>query len=164
MMREANTTYSVMTHKYLCLLFRLILGGVLVYAGWIKLFDTPAFMQDIANYRILPPALLPIVAITLPAIEIVAGVCLMIGLLMDGALVITTGLIVVFIAAVSSAIWRGLDVQCGCFGTSDAEKVSWTILMRDYVMLLIAVPLWLTKEKFMQLDTLLFKNRKPFSS
>jgi uncharacterized membrane protein YphA (DoxX/SURF4 family) len=139
---------------FINVVLRLILGLVLIYAGWSKMFDPHTFMNDIGNYRILPNSLLPITAITLPAIEVVTGVCLILGLFMEGALTITTILILVFLAAIESAILRGLDIKCGCFGTTDAELVGIGVLVRDFLLLLCVIPLWFEKGRFLQLDAL----------
>ncbi|MDX9753315.1 MAG: MauE/DoxX family redox-associated membrane protein [bacterium] len=147
-------------YPYFSLFARLLLGGLFLYAGAIKLVDMQNFMYDIENYRLIPHSVLPLLAISLPAIEIIAGLCLILGLWTEGALTIITTLMVVFIAAITSAVWRGLDISCGCFGTSDAEQVGWSILLRDYVLLLIAVPLWLNKKPFLQLDSLIVRTKE----
>lgn len=152
-----KTATNRFLQTYFCLFARILLGGLFLYAGASKLMDMRTFMYDIENYRLLPKTLLPFIAIGMPAIEIIAGFCLLLGLWMEGALTIITALIIVFIAAITAAVWRGLDINCGCFGTSDAEQVGWTVLLRDYVLLLFVIPLWLTKERFMQLDNLLAK-------
>ena len=61
----------------LVLLLKLVVGAILVYAGALKLVDTQAFATDIANYRVLA-SLAPWLAVTLPAIEIVAGLTLIV--------------------------------------------------------------------------------------
>lgn len=146
--------------SYFSLFCRLVLGLVLIWAGWSKVFDMQTFMQDIANYRILPHEFLPLVAITLPAIELVAGVCLILGLFMEGALFIATVLFIVFLLAIESAILRGLDIKCGCFGTTDAEMVGINVLVRDFILFLFVIPPWLEKNRFLQLDRWLYGRGK----
>ena len=60
-----------LTWAYHCL--RLTLAGVFIYAGFIKLLDPRAFAHAIAQYDLVPEALLPLVAIGLPALELLAG-------------------------------------------------------------------------------------------
>ena len=147
-----------LTNPWLCLFLRIVLGGLFIYAGWLKLFDMQGFMKDTGHYRILPHDLLPITAIILPAIEVITGICLILGLLMDGALTITTGLIVVFLIAIESAIIRKLDIYCGCFGTSDAELIGINVLLRDFLLFLFTVPLWMVKKPQFVLDNYTKKN------
>ncbi|MEW6238131.1 MAG: MauE/DoxX family redox-associated membrane protein [Candidatus Omnitrophota bacterium] len=145
MVRPSSKIAVGLTNPYFCLALRLFLGGVLIYAGAAKLFDMPGMARAIANYRLLPDSLVNIVAMILPPVELLAGIGLILGLCFDGALAITTLLLLVFLAAIESAILRGLDIQCGCFGTSDAELVGTGVLLRDAMLLLAVIPLWMDK-------------------
>ena len=116
---------------------RWILGGIFIYAGAMKLLDPEIFATLIDAYGITPDILIMPVAITLPLLEVVAGI----GLLFDirGSLALVTGLLVLFIAILWYAIWMGLDVDCGCFGPEDIEAKAFhglrLALFRDLVML-----------------------------
>jgi uncharacterized membrane protein YphA (DoxX/SURF4 family) len=134
-----------MTHPWLTLAMRLILGAVFIYAGGVKLFDLPAMADAIGNYRILPTEWLNLFGILLPPLEVLIGVGLILGVWMEGALTLVTGLIVVFLIAVESAILRGLDIDCGCFGTSDGDRVGIVTLLRDFLLLLATIPLWMER-------------------
>lgn len=144
-----------LTNPWVCLLLRIFLGILFIYAGWLKLFDMHAFMKDIGHYRLLPHILLPVTAIILPAIEIVTGLCLILGLFFDGALAITTGLIVVFLIAIESALLRKLDIYCGCFGTSDAELIGINVLLRDFILFVCTIPLWMVKDPVFTADKII---------
>ena len=52
--------------RFLSFILRLVVGGIFVYAGVVKIFDPAQFANDVANYRLLPSALVNFVAITLP--------------------------------------------------------------------------------------------------
>jgi len=132
-------------HPYFILLLRIVLGGILVYAGWTKLFDTAGLAKAIDNYQILPYHAINIAAITLPAIELIAGLGLIFGLFLDGSLAITTALYALFVIAVESAILRGLNIECGCFGTFDAEIVGTKVFIRDVLFLLGCIPIWMSR-------------------
>ena len=117
-------------------LTRWLLGGVFIYAGSTKLLAPITFTVLIEAYGIVPESLLIPVAITLPALEVAAGI----GLLFDikGSLSVIAGLLGLFIAMLGYGIWVGLDVDCGCFGPEDPEaeafhslKIS---LYRDLIM------------------------------
>ena len=49
---------------------RLGLAGIFIYAGLIKLLDPRAFAHAIAQYDMIPEALLPLVAVGLPVLEL----------------------------------------------------------------------------------------------
>ncbi len=121
-------------HKLSCW----VLGIIFMGAGCAKLMAPDRFATLIAAYGIVPDFLLLATAIGLPALEVVAGL----GLLLDirGSLWIIAGLLVLFIAILAYGIWIGLDVDCGCFSPQDPEAESFHdlkgALYRDAVMLL----------------------------
>lgn len=119
-----------------------ILGGLFVYAGVLKAWDPVKFASDIQNFRILPWALGVRLAFYLPWLEIVCGVALFIGWMRSGAVAILTALTVVFIIATVSAQARGIDLECGCFGSA-SKNLSFTSHMAILVAMLAGlVLLW----------------------
>jgi uncharacterized membrane protein YphA (DoxX/SURF4 family) len=136
---------NLLRNPVVALSTRLVVGGVILYAGPRKIGDLSGMARVIENYRLLPANLVNPVAIILPGVEIVTGLCLMVGLLLKGSRFIATALVMLFLAAILWAISQGLDIECGCFGTSDAEQVGWFVLVRDLVLLLLMTPVWLTR-------------------
>lgn len=118
-------------------LIRWILGVVFIYTGSTKLMDPSVFGVLIEAYGIVPESLVPLLAVTLPLLEMTAGI----GLVFDikGGLAMITGLLVLFIAVIGYGIHIGLDVDCGCFGPEDPEAKSFhglkTAIYRDLLML-----------------------------
>ena len=111
---------------------RVVLGTLFLYAGAIKIMDPAAFALAVYNYHILPVWLVNIAAIILPWVEVVAGICLMLGLWISGGALIVSALLLVFTVALGFNLSRGLDIACGCFSTSTtAEKITWWYLLRD---------------------------------
>ena len=94
----------------------LIIGGIFVYAGVLKILDPVQFANDIDNYKTLPWFVGVRLAFYLPWLEIFCGLALIFRFLYRGGLSILTGLILVFIGATVAAKMRGLDITCGCFG------------------------------------------------
>ena len=119
-------------------LFRIALGIVFIWAALAKIADLPAFAKEIHNFRMVPVALENLFAITLPWIELVAGVGLVVNLVPRSGTLLLGGLLVVFMIAIAVAIVRGLDIDCGCFGTSDAASTGWMTLLRDVGFLALA--------------------------
>src|SRR2546421_439982 len=93
-----------------------IVGGIFVYAGVLKILDPVQFANDIDNYKSLPWFVSVRLAFYLPWLEIFCGLALVSRLLYRGGLSILTALIAVFIGATIAARARGLDITCGCFG------------------------------------------------
>lgn len=102
----------------IALVLRVCLGAWFVYAGGLKIFGSglERFVTDVENYQLVSGPLAMVAAFVVPWVEVVAGVCFMLGILRQGAWATMLGLVVVFTVAVGSAWWRGLDITCGCFG------------------------------------------------
>jgi hypothetical protein len=113
---------------------RAALGLLFLYAAASKVPDLRAFAEEVANYRVLPAALVPWLGATLPGIEGVCGLGLLLPTrLVRASAIITGGMLAVFIVALSLALTRGIDLRCGCFG--GAEQATWGTVARDVVML-----------------------------
>jgi len=115
--------------------FRIAVGAVFVYASIDKLAHPALFAKDIANYRILPYALVNLFAVILPWTELIVGLCLVLGLFGDAAAAIIGALLLVFIAASAAAIARGLDISCGCFSTTGGTKAGWEVIIRNALLI-----------------------------
>jgi uncharacterized membrane protein YphA (DoxX/SURF4 family) len=122
-------------------LARLALAAVFLWAAIPKIGDPAVFARDIANYRLLPGALVHPLAVTLPWIEIVAATLLVLGLWTRAAALVCTGLLFVFSVALAAAVARGLDIECGCFGKAEGSRVGWADVARDALFLIPGVVL-----------------------
>ncbi|MGY1744059.1 MauE/DoxX family redox-associated membrane protein [Blastococcus sp. SYSU D00695] len=124
---------------------RLLLGGVFVVAGVLKLPDPAAAERAVRAYRLLPEGLVDPVAFGLPVVEIAVGLALLAGVAVRAAAVASAVLLVVFVAAVASAWARGLQIDCGCFGDGGQVAAADTAypaeLARDGALLLVALAL-----------------------
>jgi len=127
--------------KVASLLLRLVLGGAFIVAGTLKFLQPATFAADIGNYRLLPHEAINLLAITLPWIEVVAGVLLVLGFWRRASAAVIAVLLIIFLTAIGQALARGLDVRCGCFGTVEARKVSALALGQDAALLAMAA--WL---------------------
>ena len=120
---------------------RLGLACIFIYAGFIKLLDPRAFAHAMAQYDLIPEGLLPLVAVGLPALELLAGL----GLIFEirGSLTLMAILLLIFLVVLGYAVWQNLDIDCGCFTLDEldaADHVS-TAFRRDLMM--IAATLYL---------------------
>jgi hypothetical protein len=133
-------------NKTLLLVFRLVLGGLFVYAGVVKVLDPLGFAQDIRNYRLVGQSLSFIAAIVLPWLEILAGVALAAGVWKRASALIISGLLVFFILLTLVTIARGLDVDCGCFGAL-GRKSGLGVILEDLGMLFMGLCLLFAPER-----------------
>lgn len=140
--------------------FRLILAGVFIYAGFIKLLRPDIFFNDISNYQILPTWTSYAAAYFMPAFEIFTGVFLLTKRSFVTAAIMTILMMLVFITAICSAWLRGLDISCGCFGNGETGAYAMTIL-RDSVFLVMACSIILiNKMELIRKSQLKNKNRE----
>lgn len=118
---------------------RLFMGAVWLYASYEKILYPREFSQAVYNYQILPDMLVNLAALILPCLELLMGLCLITGLWLPGAAVLSTGLMSVFIAALVFNRIRGLDIHCGCFSVEATEGPAdlWTVA-RDVGFLVIS--------------------------
>lgn len=118
---------------------RIGLAGLLLYAGLAKLHEPLVFAREIANYQLLPQ-LAPHVAATLPVLELVAALAMLLPgprWRPAGAL-LAFGLMATFLVAVTSVVLRGVDIDCGCFG-SGSGAVTWLTVVRNLGLSLAAL-------------------------
>ncbi|HEY3322037.1 MAG TPA: MauE/DoxX family redox-associated membrane protein [Planctomycetota bacterium] len=102
---------------------RLGLGGILLYAGVLKVPNSASFGEAIANYDLLPKQVIPLIAMTLPWVEILVGLTLLCGLWVRASASVSLLMFTVFSAAVISALARDLNIECGCFDTATGTRV-----------------------------------------
>ncbi len=127
-----------MNNKYLLLLFRVIVGFVFIYAGILKISDPAGFSDAINNYDLLPLSFVNFFAITLPWIEVVAGLFLLFGISVKENSFIISAMLVVFLLAIVISLGRGLNIECGCFGTSSGTKVGIIKLVENSILLIFS--------------------------
>jgi uncharacterized membrane protein YphA (DoxX/SURF4 family) len=95
---------------------RLGLAAVWLAAGGSKIGDLGASGRAVHAYQIFPYDVAMAIGAALPFVEITLGVLLLVGLATRLVAAISTALLVVFVAGITSAWARGLQIDCGCFG------------------------------------------------
>jgi len=129
-------------------LVRLSLALVFVYAGAVKIQDVVAFAGHVAAYQILPYAMNYLVAATLPYVEFLTGVLLLLNVRVRPALVVIGGMTLIFMVALVSVLLRGLDIDCGCFDPAGGQDVSAGMaLLRDVGLMVLVVLTWVLRSR-----------------
>jgi uncharacterized membrane protein YphA (DoxX/SURF4 family) len=113
------------------LIIRLLLGGLLVVAGALKVGHPAELAASIAGFRILPPQVTGPLALALPYVELMLGAYLIAGLFTRAAATITAIQFVAYAGAVASAVVRHIAANCGCFGPSDTAVADWPHVTLD---------------------------------
>ena len=132
--------------QWLTFLFRLILGGVLLVAGALKVSDPYASATSVRAYQILPVDLANFLGFVLPFAEVVIGIFLIVGIWVRLNAIAGGALMVMFIIAIGQAWARGISLDCGCFGKGgllDSDELpvwNYTLeIARDIVLAAFAV-------------------------
>jgi uncharacterized membrane protein YphA (DoxX/SURF4 family) len=124
---------------------RVVVGGVFVVAGALKIPDPAAAVRAVRAYQLLPEALVAPVAFGLPVIEIAVGLALLLGVFVRTAAIAAAVLLMVFLVGVGSAWARGLQIDCGCFGNGGQVGAGETAypaeVLRDLALLVAALAL-----------------------
>ena len=140
-------------HPSLHLLLRLFLGAFFVYASIDKIWSPASFAKIVYQWQVVGPVPSNLVAVTLPWVELVAGLLLIAGVWKRESALVIALLLVVFIVAASSVLARGIDVEnCGCVSVAkDAalsawppawtQGVGWFLIARNLVLLAAALVL-----------------------
>ncbi len=137
---------------------RAFLGLILAWAGIVKIQNPEAFIKIVTAYDLLPAGLAVLWGIFLPWIELVTGLFLFFGLWHRSAVLSSSGLFLIFVAAVSINILRGADIACGCFGFNDTNL--YVVLFQDLVFLLCCYFLFFLKSTPYSLDHCLFTSQR----
>jgi len=124
---------------------RILLGGVFLVAGLLKVPDPAGAVRAVRAYQLLPEPMVAPVAFGLPVVEIAVGLALLAGVFVRTAAVAAAVLLMVFLLGVGSAWARGLQIDCGCFGNGGhvaAGETAYPLeILRDVGLLVIALVL-----------------------
>jgi len=125
--------------EYIVAFTRIYLAVYFVISGLEKINDLEGFAQSIENYRIIPIYLVNIFAIFFPWLEVVAGALLLFGIYIKENSIIILSMLILFTAAVLSAVLRDLDINCGCHGTAGGQKVGILKILENISLIIISI-------------------------
>jgi uncharacterized membrane protein YphA (DoxX/SURF4 family) len=115
MVVSPDSASTPIAHR-LAVLFRFVVGGIFLISGLAKIADPVRFLLTLREFQLLPGALESFLAVCLPWLEFLLGMCMVLGILHRTASLMIAGLNGFFIIAIGSVMARGIVVDCGCFG------------------------------------------------
>ena len=133
------------------MLARLVLGGVLLAAGGLKVLKPTESANAVAAYKILPTNVAHLVGYALPWLEVALALLLIVGFMVRPAAVLSGLIMVVFAIAIASVWARGMLIDCGCFGgggeidpslASEVRRTYFIEIMRDLGLALAGLYLY----------------------
>lgn len=116
------------------LIVRVLLGGLLLVAGGLKVAHPAELAAAIAGFRLLPAAVTGPLALALPYVEIVLGGYLVAGLFTRTVAAVTAAQFLLYAGAIASAIVRHIAANCGCFGPNDSAVADWPHVAFDVML------------------------------
>ena len=134
---------------WLTIRVQLALGIFFVVAALPKIADPPSFAHMVYNYRIVPGALVNLMGLVMPWLELLCGLALILGIWTGAARTIIGAMLLTFILAISINLARGNAIDCGCFDPTPVPKTRAEriddmrfVIYRDTGMLLMVAQLW----------------------
>jgi uncharacterized membrane protein YphA (DoxX/SURF4 family) len=124
------------------LIVRIGLGCMFLYSSLPKLRQPYDFLSSVYMYELVDPKLGLLIAMVLPWAELMVGVCLLGGIFIGGALLVSIGLGAMFTFVIGSAMYRGLEISCGCFSESGA--IGYATLIRACAIMLVSIAAYIT--------------------
>lgn len=132
---------------YIQYLFRFILGGLLAFAGVMKMQDNTALFESVAYITWLPIGFKSLMIDILPYVEVLVGGLLAFSLFSKVIDPIATVIYLVFFIFAIYGLGQGIEGDCGCFGelgessiigTLLGSQFGWKMVIRNGIFLLMA--------------------------
>jgi putative oxidoreductase len=123
--------------------FRALIAAIFLYAAIVKILHPTDFLSDVQHYRLTGENFSIAIAFYLPWLELICALGLLFKKLYLGALTLLSALMGIFVAAILSAWIRGLNIECGCFGSSHGLPQYGTWLFRDLLIWGMILVLWI---------------------
>jgi uncharacterized membrane protein YphA (DoxX/SURF4 family) len=122
------------------------LGAVFLYASLDKIAQPSDFARIVYHYQVIGPSArlgyVPanLLAVALPWTEAVVGLLLIAGVWRREAAAVVSAMLLTFLVAVGSALFRNIDIEnCGCFTVEGTGRQAglW-LLLGDAALLAVA--------------------------
>lgn len=134
---------ALCVHHPMQTVLRFVLAAVFIYAAMPKLLHPDQFAESLLDYAILPLNWVNVVALWLPAFELVVGLCLLFGLWIRAGALAIAALSTMFLAALVWVQSGPAQLPCSCFSTDPgAETRTWWSLWQEAVLVLLSLSLW----------------------
>jgi uncharacterized membrane protein YphA (DoxX/SURF4 family) len=133
---------KILSNKYLLLAFRILIAFVFIFSGAQKITDPGGFSDAITNYKLFPIFSVNFIAIFIPWLELFTGVLILFGCWIRENIAVVNVLLTLFIIIIAVALFRGLNISCGCFGTKNVQKVGIVKIGENFLLMTISYILY----------------------
>jgi putative oxidoreductase len=116
---------------------RILLVGIFLYTGYVKLESPLQFAAILSGYKLFPDSFIVPLTYYFPWVEIVLGILLLVGWKIRYVSLGACALLASFIAVLAVTYFRGIDANCGCFSFDD--RITPLTILRDGLIILPAI-------------------------
>ena len=156
---SARAAWETFRNRYVSFAFRFALGATFIVSGAGKLPERAEFVSQCQEYNLLPDVLARLYGTGLPWVEVIVGSFLLLGLVSRFASVIGMLTALSCIIANSIILYRGMNMECGCFGEMGGVLLTRDALLIDIALLIMAFQILVHKGKFLSLDSIIFRRK-----
>jgi hypothetical protein len=100
------------------------------------------FAKIVYGYNLFPEILINLIAVILPFVELISGLCLLLGIYPRSAALIINGLLAAFIVILTMNLIRGYEFDCGCF-SAEATMSPEMMVARDVIYIIMGLQVFL---------------------
>jgi len=129
----------VLDINWIQIVIRFFLGFIFIYAAIGKISAPHEFAVAISDYQLFPDFSINFLAVFVPWLEMVCGFGLLFGVYIKENSMIYLSLMTMFTIAIIISLLRGLDIECGCFGSEDSSKVGIVKIGENIVLIFLAL-------------------------
>lgn len=118
----------------------LAIAVLLASAATHKVRAPARFARQLADYQLLPDSLVRPVARLVPLLELAIAFALLLPVSRGWAALSAASLLALYAAAIGINLWRGRrDIDCGCAGPDQAQPLRPVLLLRNSVLVVLAL-------------------------
>ena len=137
-----NALRTMLLHPTARRAAQIVAGLIFLAAALPKLADLSGFAASVHNFHleaVIPMAATNLLAMTIPWVELIAGLALLSGVRPRAGAFVYTVLLAIFTVGVLQAMARGLSFDCGCFGRTGSATIGAKKLAENLAMLAVGV-------------------------
>lgn len=117
---------------------RCSLGPILMWSAVQHMKNPYYFLASVLKYQIVADEAARIVVTILPTIEVIVGIFLLANLAPRLSLGVCSVLFLIFTIVQASALARGLQISCGCFGPVYSQEITLLSLGMIFLLMVLA--------------------------
>jgi len=149
--------------NYLIIFFRFLVGWLFIFSGFIKLNDPLGFSYKLQEYFEVfgvewLSSLSLFLAISICSLEVLLGLCLLLGSYIKCVMWGNLALIIFFTFLTFYSAYFNKVTDCGCFG--DAIPLSpWESFTKDVILLILITILFVNQDKIKSIFSVTLRNK-----